>query len=216
MDRAEVTITGGDGASAPAAPPEGHPQQEGAATAPEAQPPVTAPPPQGLEPDRGGPVISSPTPDQIVAAEGGSMSDQLRARFAGIASTKEFPVPGWELANGEPGLIVEAKTFGDRKKFNEGISNEAYIARSTHRLFFVQDDGKREEIAGGWGPGLATLMGLGRVERAADLVSMVISKPDPNDEQQRIPNVAGIAALATMIINWAGQGQKDIEDELGG
>lgn len=215
-DRPQITITdgAGNGASASAPAPSAYPHQDGAATAPEAQPPVTMPP-QELEPTIGGPALPIVEPNAIVQAEGGSLADQLRARFDKIAATEEFPVPGWERENGEPGLIVVARTFGDRKAFNQGLSNEAFIARSTHQLFFVDDAGKRTEIEGGWGPKLAAMMGV-QVPKAADLVSLVISKPDPRDPRARIPNVAGIGALATSIINWAGRGQRDAEDELGG
>lgn len=184
-------------------------------TEPEAQPPVQQLP-QELEPDLGGPALANPTPDELVGAGGGSIADRMRARFQSIAATEEFAVPGWELPDGSPGLIIEARTFGDRKAYNQGISNEAFIAKSTHRLLFVNEDGTREEIAGGWGPRLAELIGIAKPERAADLVALVISKPDPDNPSQRIPNVAGIGVLATMIVNWAGRGQREAEEELGG
>lgn len=178
--------------------------------------PATAAPPQELEHDLGGPTLANPTAEELVGAVGGSVADKMRARFQAIAATEEFAVPGWELPNGEPGLIIEAKTFGDRKAYNQGISNEVFIARSTNRLFFVDDEGRREEIPGGWGPALADMIGIAKPERAADLVALVISKPDPDNPASRIPNVAGIGVLATLIINWAGRGTREAEDELGG
>jgi hypothetical protein len=54
-----------------------------------------------------------------------------------------------------------------------------------------------------------------KVTKAADLVALVISKPDPANTNQRIPNVAGIGALATQLVNWAGKGSRDAEDDLG-
>jgi len=185
---------------------------------PEARPPeqpLPPPPPQELEKDIGGPVLPNPSVDEKVEAMGGSLADQLRARFDNIAATEEFPVPGWELPDGSPGLIIVARAFGDRQRFNEGLSNEAFIARSTYRLLFVTDEGERQEIEGGWGPALAQMMGI-PTRRAADLVAQVISKPDPSRPGVRIPNVAGIGALATDLINWARRGTREAEVDLGG
>lgn len=205
--RATVRVVGGDNIGGPAA--------SGAAPEPESLPPsVAAPPPQELEHDVGGPVIPAPSPEDLAAGSGGSVADRMRARFHAMAATEEFGVPGWELDDGRPGMIVEAKAFSDRKKFNEGLSNELYIVKSTHRLFFVNDDGSREEIAGGWGPKLASMIGV-PVQKATDLVAMVISKPDPGNPEGRIPNVAGIGSLATEMINWARSGQRRAEEDLG-
>lgn len=176
---------------------------------------VVQPPPQELEKDLGGEAFQSPTPEQLVEGTGGSLADKMRARFEGMSATEEFGVPGWELPNGEPGLIVEVRAFGDRKAFNAGISNEAFIARSTRKLFFVDDKGEREEIPGKWGPALAEIIGV-KAQKATDLVAMVISKPDPDHKGQRIPNVAGIGALATMIISWSARVTQDAEELLGG
>lgn len=188
----------------------GRPSEE-----PEAQPPTTPPPPpQELEKDIGGQAFDPPTPEDIVEGTGGSLAEQLRARFDAIAATEEFAVPGWELADGSPGLILVARAFGDRKNFAEGLSNEAFIARSTHQLLFVADDGTREEIHGGWGPDLSQMMGV-HVTKAADLVAQVISKPDPARPGVRIPNVAGIGSLATDLLNWSRRGRSDVEQRLG-
>lgn len=171
-------------------------------------------PPQELTEDLGGNALRAPSPEDIAEAEGGSLADRMRARFEARQSTKEFGVPGWELPDGRPGLIVEARAFGDRKAWGGQVSNEAFIARSTHRLYFVNDDGSREEVAGGWGPTLAGMMGV-HVVKATDLVALVISKPDPSNPGQNIPNVAGIGALATEIVAWASQGVAQAEDALG-
>lgn len=181
---------------------------------PEAMPPKVPVPPQDLEPDLGGEAFTSPSEDEIVEATGASVAERMRARFEAIKATEEFSVPGWELDDGRPGLILEARTFGDRKAFNSGISNEAFIAKSTNRLFFVADDGSREEIKGGWGPALAEIIGV-NVTKAADLVALVISKPDPNNPASRIANVAGIGALATEIIAWARTGRREAEEDMG-
>lgn len=187
----------------------------GQAPEPEAQPPeMPPPPPQEFEKDIGGQAFQPPTPEQTVEATGGSLSEQMRARFEGIAATAEFGVPGWELPDGSPGLILVARAFGDRRTFNEGLSNEAFIAKSTHELLFVADDGTRRVIPGRWGPDLAALMGV-QVTKAADLVAQVISKPDPSRPGVRIPNVAGIGALATELIEWARRGRQDAEERLG-
>lgn len=218
-ERASVrVVTGGEPEAEAAAPPvaAAHPPQDDAATAPEAQPPITTPPvDEPPEPTIGGEAVTPLSADQLVAAAGGSVADRLRARFQQIQSTEEFPVPGWELEDGRPGLIVVARTFGDRKAFNQGVTNEVYIARSTHKLLFVNDDGTREEIEGGWGPKLAEMMGV-PVTKAADLVALVISKPDPDNPDTRIPNVAGIGALAMQIVAWAGRGSREAEEDLGG
>lgn len=216
--RANVHVVTADG-SAPeraAFPEPGQPQPR--ITEPEARPPIqaaTSPhdddPPQ---PDVGGEVIPETRPDDLVAAAGGGLADRLRARYNSIASTEEFPVPGWELADGQPGLIVVARTFGDRKAFQQGLEHEVFIARSTHKLLYVNDDGSREEIPGGWGPTLAQMIGADAA-KAADLIRLVVSKPDPDDDSKRIPNVAGIAALAQEIIMWAGRGQRQAEEDLG-
>lgn len=212
-DRAHVQVVAGGGdIEPPAQPPV---QQQSAADAPEAQPPVIAEEPIAERPpDIGGPALAQPTPEQIVQASGGSMADKLKARYNAISATEEFPVPGWELPNGEPGLIIVAKAFGDRQSFNKGVSNEVFIAKSTHKLLYVNDDGTREEIEGGWGPQLASMIGV-KVSKAADLVALVISKPDPNNTSVRIPNVAGIGALATQLVGWAGKGTRDAETDLG-
>jgi len=178
------------------------------------EPPLPPAPPQEFEKQVGGAVIDPPRPEDIVEATGGSLADQMRARFEAMAATEEFGIPGWELADGSPGLIIEARAFGDRRVFNEGLSNEAFIAKSTNRLFFVSDDGAREEVPGGWGPELAGMMGVS-VTKAADLVAQVISKPDPARPGVRIPNVAGIGALATELLNWARRGRSDMEERLG-
>jgi hypothetical protein len=181
---------------------------------PEAQPPATPPPPpQEMQKDIGG-LERGPTPEQLAEGAGGSLADQMRARYEHIASTKEFAIPGWDLPDGTPGLILVARAFGDRSKFNEGLSNEAFIARSTHQLLFVQDDGTRVEIPNRWGPDLAALMGI-HVTKAADLVAQVISKPDPARPGVRIPNVAGIGALATDLLNWSREGRASAEERLG-
>lgn len=204
-DRATIhAVIGGD---PPPAPP--------ASTEPEAQPPITTPPvAEPREPDLGGPALASPSPDEIVAAGGGSLADRLRARYEGIAATEEFSVPGYELPDGRPGMILVARAFGDRRAFNEGVENEGFIAKSTHKLLLVNDDGTREEVPGGWGPQLAQMIGVD-VKKAADLVALVISRPDPNDRTRRIPNVAAIGGLATDIVAWARKSQGEAEKDLG-
>lgn len=182
---------------------------------PEALPPeMPPPPPEELEVQVGGRAFNPPTEEEVVEGTGGSLAEQMRARYAAIAATEEFGVPGWELADGSPGLILVARAFGDRRTFNEGLSNEAFIAKSTHQLWFVKDDGTREQINGGWGPDLASLMGV-HVTKAADLVAQVISKPDPARPGVRIPNVAGIGALATDLLNWSRRGRTETEESLG-
>lgn len=203
-ERATVHIVTDPAVAAPA-----QPQRE-----PESLPPAVEAPPQELEPDLGGQAFQAPSPEAMVQAEGGSVADRMRARFEGMAATREFSVPGWELPDGRPGLIIVARAMGDRKAFNSGISNEAFIARSTHQLLFVNDDGSREAIEGGWGPKLAEMIGV-RTVKAADLVALVISKPDPNNPQARIPNVAGIGALATELVAWGHNGTRQSEEELG-
>jgi hypothetical protein len=192
---------------------EGGPEPEAQPGLQRPEPPLPAPP-QELEKDMGGPAIPQVTADQMVGAHGGSIADQMRARFEGMASTEEFAVPGWELPNGEPGLIVEARAFGDRKAWQDQVSNEVFIVKSTHRLYFVDDQGNKTEIEGKWGKGLAAMLGV-NVDRAADLVGMVISKPDPDNPGQRIPNVTGIFTLATQIVAWSQKGRKDAEETLG-
>lgn len=193
-------------------------QPVGGSTDPDAQPPTPIGPPltgeEPTQPDMGGPVLPHVQPDEFAQASGAGLAERLSARYRAISATEEFPVPGWELDDGSPGLIVLARTFGDRKAFNEGVSHEVFIARSTHKLLFVNDDGTREEIPGGWGPQLAQLIGV-QAAKAADLVRLVISKPDPDNEETRIPNVAGIATLAQAMVIWAGRGQREAEDELG-
>lgn len=212
-ERATIHVVsgGGDhiGGPAPAAGTPPPPSME-----PEAQPPITIPPPQELEPDLGGPSLPSPTADERVAATGGSVADRLRARYEGMAATEEFSVPGYELEDGRPGLILVARAFGDRKGWSGGISNEVFIAKSTHALFLVNEDGSREQIEGGWGPALAGMIGV-NVQKAGDLVALVISRPDPNDRSRRIPNVAGIGTLATEIVTWARKNTRGVEEDLG-
>jgi len=89
-----------------------------------------------------------------------------------------------------------------------------FIAKSTHKLLLVNDDGTREEVPGGWGPQLAQMIGVD-VKKAADLVALVISRPDPNDRTRRIPNVAAIGGLATDIVAWARKSQGEAEKDLG-
>ncbi len=199
-------------AAAPPTPPAAPPSPE-----PEAQPPgmiTAAEVEQPPEPDLGGPTIPSPTVGERIEASGGSLADQLKATWTNIASTEEFDVPGWERPDGSPALIIVARTFGDKKALNAGVSNEVYIAKSTHQLLYVQDDGTRAEIPGGWGKGLAEMIGVD-VAKAADLVSLVISKPDPNNPTVRIPNVAGIHALAAEMIAWARKSTREAEENLG-
>jgi hypothetical protein len=204
-ERASVHIVGkDDAATGPAV---------GAQLGPSELPPISAPP-QEFENDLGGPPLQAPSEDEMLQSEGASVAERMRARFRGMASTKEFAVPGWELADGSPGLIVVARTFGDRKAYNTGVSNEAFIARSTHQLIYVEEDGSREVIPGGWGPALAEMIGV-RAEKAADLVALVISKPDPNDEAVRIPNVTGMHSLATEIVLWGHNGRRGAEEGLG-
>jgi hypothetical protein len=120
MERATVRIVT-DEAEQPAAPAQA-PQTT--ALPPEAQPPITPPaPPQELEADLGGPALQLPTPEEQVAAEGGSLADKVRARYESMSATEEFPVPGWELADGRPSLILVARAYGDRKAWNTGVSN---------------------------------------------------------------------------------------------
>lgn len=174
-------------------------------------------PPEPIETtaDVGGPVLpEQAAPEDFAAASGAGLAGQMRARFEGMSATEEFSVPGWELEDGRPGLIVVARTFGDRKAYTQGVSNEVYIVKSTHKLLYVDDVGERHEIEGGWGPGLAQLIGV-RADKAADLVNLVISKPDPSQPARRIPNVAGVASLANSILNWAGRVARDAEEELG-
>lgn len=174
-----------------------------------------APLPQEQEPTIKAPEIPNPTAEDQAEAAGGGLAARMRARYQAMASTEEFPVPGWETSRGEPGLILVARTFGDRRNFNEGVSNEVFIAKSTHKLLYVDDDGSRHEIQGGWGPQLAEMIGVSNVQKAADLVALVISKPNPLDPTQRIPNVAGIGALATELIDWSRRGHREAEEDLG-
>jgi hypothetical protein len=182
---------------------------------PEAQPPITTQPvEEDRPPDMGGPAIPAAPPETIVAATGGSVADRMRARFESVAATEEFSVPGYELPDGRPGLILVARAYGDRRAFNEGVTNEVFIAKSTHRLLLVDDDGTREEIPGGWGPELARMIGV-EARKAADLVALVVSRPDPNDHSKRIPNVAAIGSLATDMIAWSRKANQGAEDDLG-
>lgn len=180
---------------------------------PEALPPQ--PPPEPVESkDLGGPAIPAASPERLAAAAGGGLADQMRAAFEAMDATEEFAVPGWTFPDGRPNLILVARTFGDRRAFNEGLSNEVFIAKSTHKLLWVDDGGERHEIEGGWGPGLAQMLGL-QVAKAADLVAMVISKPNPSQPGARLPNVAGIGRLANQIVDWAETGQRKAEEDLG-
>lgn len=181
---------------------------------PEALPPTPAAPPGEPEPTLGGSAFPNPSEEDVVAATGGGFAEQMRARFKSMSATEEFPVPGWETADGSPGLILVARTFGDRRNWGDGVSNEVFIAKSTHQLLYVDDRGERHEIPGGWGPALADMIGV-RAAKAADLVAMVISKPSPTDPEQRIPNVAGIGSLATDLIQWAGRATRNAEEDLG-
>lgn len=210
--RANVRVVAGEGERVDVDPPVRSPEETpGVMESGAGMPP---PPPQELEPQIGGPAVQSPGPANVAAATGGGLADQMRAAFESMDSTEEFGVPGWTRPDGKPSLILVARTFGDRKQFTEGLANEVFIAKSTHKLFWVDDQGVRQEIQGGWGKGLAELLGL-RVDKAADLVAMVISKPDPSNPGVRIPNVPGIGSLATQIINWASQSNREAEESLG-
>lgn len=190
--------------------------REPGAIEPEAQPPVPPAPAEPLEPTLGGNVTdrANPSDEEKVAAMGGGLAEQMRATFNSMAATEEFPVPGWQTADGQPALILVARTFGDRRNWQEGLANEVFIAKSTHKLLYVDDRGERQEIPGGWGPALAELLGV-KAAKAADLVAMVISKPDPSQPDRRIPNVAGIGALATDLIEWSGRARRNAEEDLG-
>jgi hypothetical protein len=181
---------------------------------PEALPPTPAAPPEPIEPTLGGSPMPNPSDAEKIAATGGGLAEQMRARFESMSATEEFPVPGWETADGSPGLILVARTFGDRRNWGDGISNEVFIAKSTHKLLYVDDHGERHEIEGGWGPALAGMIGV-KAAKAADLVALVISKPSPTDPTQRIANVAGIGSLATELIEWAGRATRTAEEDLG-
>ena len=181
---------------------------------PDAAPPVPPAPPEPPEPTLGGSPLPTPTDEEKVAAMGGGLAEQMRATFNSMAATEEFPVPGWQTADGQPALILVARTFGDRRNWAEGLANEVFIAKSTHKLLYVDDRGERQEIPGGWGPALAELLGV-KAAKAADLVAMVISKPDPSQPDRRIPNVAGIGSLATELIEWAGRATRTAEEDLG-
>lgn len=207
--RPSIAVVRGDVGDLPTA----SPTPASSSSDPEAQPSTPAPP-QDLETDIGGGPALPPTDPAEIAAAGGGLADRLRARYQQMSGTEEFAIPGWELPDGSPGLIMVAKAFGDRAAYNKGVSNEAFIAKSTHKLLFVADDGTREEIPGGWGPGLANIIGT-NVTRAADLVALVISKPDPDNPTRRIPNVTGIGALASQLLAWAGRTNAQAEEELG-
>lgn len=158
--------------------------------------------------------VEGPSDEALVAASGGGLADRMRARQRAMSATEEFPVPGWTLPDGSPGLILVAKTFGDRAAYMKGISLEVFIAKSTHKLLFVDEDGTREEIPGGWGPGLCKIMGVD-VAKATDLIRLVISKPDADDPARMVPNVVGIGALAQAIMAWSETGQRQAEEDLG-
>jgi hypothetical protein len=202
--RADVRIVGSSGSDVPV----------GAGSEPEAAPPVPAAPIEPPEPTLGGSPFPNPSEADVVAATGGGIAEQMRARFNSMSATEEFPVPGWETADGSPGLILVARTFGDRRNWAEGLANEVFIAKSTHKLLYVDDAGVRHEIPGGWGPDLAEMIGV-KAAKAADLVAMVISKPDPSQPERRIPNVAGIGALATELIEWSRRATRHAEEDLG-
>src|SRR5688572_19404833 len=204
-DRPNISIVAGaPTASEPIAP----------SAEPEAQPPGPTIPPQEREPDMGAPRTGAPSEEEIQTGSGGSLADRMKARFNAMDSTEEFPVPGWDREDGEPGPILVAKTFGDRQGYQKGIANEVFIAKSTHKLLYVNDDGSREEIPGGWGPALAELIGV-KAQKAADLIAYVISKPHPIHKNQRIPNVAGIGILSTQILEWSGKAHREAEENLG-
>jgi hypothetical protein len=130
--------------------------------------------------------LQQPSPEQIVEAAGGSMADKLRARYNAISATEEFPVPGWELPSGEPGLIVVARAFGDRSVFNEGRQQRGVHREVDAQAAVRERRRQREEIEGGWGPKLAEMIGV-KVAKAADLVALVISKPDPREHLEAHP-----------------------------
>ena len=97
-ERASIHVIAPGQEAAAASPPGPPPSAE-----PEAQPPITTPPPQELTKDLGGEASAmSPGPEDLVAASGGSLADQLRARFEGMDATEEFSVPATSWTTGGP------------------------------------------------------------------------------------------------------------------
>lgn len=153
-------------------------------------------------PTVGGPVLPPPITDEDVAeAVDGSLAAALRARYERARRrTQEFEVPGWD-----GGLIVVAKALRNRRQY-EGARTEAFIARATEKLVLVHDDGRREEIPGGWGGELARIIGAdlsGSKSPASDLVGIVLDNP------------ARVDHLAAEILTWMAGATQQTEQDLG-
>lgn len=135
--------------------------------------------------------------ERIADGINGSVAARLRAKFkASRLGTREFPVPGFD-----GGLLLVAQSYPDQAEYQQGVSLEVFIAKSTKSLVLVDDDGTRTEIPA-WGKELAEMIGV-ECGSTSELVSLVFETPPKLD------------AFGTALLLWQEGRLAAVEAELG-
>jgi hypothetical protein len=142
-------------------------------------------------------------PEDAADAAGGGLAEQLQARRAAQLQrkAKEFPIPGWD---GD--LVIEVRPFADRRKIQEGISAELFIAGATHRLKFRHGPGEPWQIIKGkWSPTFAKMLGA-RADSVSALIRDVFSTPV---DGELVENPLALEGFTVELMAW----MRDVGDE---
>lgn len=126
--------------------------------------------------------VETPLPSTAAPAVAGSTGKNTPANTglanvlqAGLASleadkTKEFPVPGWDVAKGQ-GLTVRARKIPESER-EDADTPVKTIALATEAVLLQDENGEFKTVANGW-RGVADLMGIPD-ESTSDVIRRVL------------------------------------------
>ena len=163
-----------------------------------AEAPADAPDRVPEQPTIGGSAVPQPIQEEeIAAATDGSLAAHLRAVGERLQRTKtrDFDIP-------DTPIVLRARTFKDRRAYQQGIKTERFIIEATAGLFLRDEDtGELHEIPT-WGPQLAAALGFPH-DNAIQLVRRVFDNP------------VRLEVFAAELIEWMAGRQREDEQTLG-